>query len=85
MAIFQLANWRGPVPNKNVGAMVRPFKGLVLHIQQGNENERIVVPQPGVAGLGAFRQSEDRRAWTWVDTNDKAWAQVAGNSSLDQP
>ncbi len=82
VAIFQLARWRGPVPNKNVGAMVRPFKGLVLHIQQGNENGTDSwFHNPASQVSAHFGNPKTGGLDQWVDTNDKAWAQVAGNSA----
>jgi hypothetical protein len=60
--------------------MVRPFHGLVLHIEQGTEagtdswfhnKSSQVSAHFGNPKTGALDQ--------WVDTDDKAWAIVAGN------
>ena len=82
MAIFQQAKWRGPVPNCNVGGMVRPFQGLVLHIQEGTENGTDSwFHNPASQVSAHFGNPKTGGLDQWVDTNDKAWAQVAGNKS----
>lgn len=82
MAIFQQAKWRGPVPNCNVGAMVRPFQGLVLHIQEGTESGTDSwFHNPASQVSAHFGNPKTGGLDQWVDTNDKAWAQVAGNKS----
>jgi hypothetical protein len=82
MALFNLANWRGPVPNMNTSVMVRPLQGLVLHIEQGTEagtNEWFHNPGAGVSAH--FGNPKSGNLDQWVDTNDKAWAQGAGNAT----
>lgn len=80
MSRFDHATWRGPVPNMNAGQMLRSFQGLVLHIEQGTESgtdnwfhnpASAVSAHFGSPKLGPLDQ--------WVDTDDLAWAQVAGN------
>jgi hypothetical protein len=82
VAIFQLANWRGPVPNMNPGGMVRPFMGLVLHVEEGTESGTDSWFHSASAQVSAhFGNPKTGSLDQWVDTNDKAWAQVAGNNS----
>lgn len=82
MAVFQQAKWRGPVPNCNAGGMVRPFQGLVLHIQEGTENGTDSwFHNPASQVSAHFGNPKTGGLDQWVDTNDKAWAQVAGNKS----
>jgi hypothetical protein len=82
MARFHLANWRGPIPNMNTGGMVRPLRGLVLHIQEGTEaGTDATFHDPNLANPRSahFGNPQAGRLDQWVDTNDMAWAQVAGN------
>ena len=82
MAVFQLANWRGPVPNKNDAGMVRPLQGLVLHVQQGTEKGTDGwFHDPSSQVSAHFGNPKSGTLDQWVDTNDVAWAQVAGNTS----
>ncbi len=82
MARFQLAQWRGPVPNMNSGGMVRPFKGLVLHIEQGSESGTDSWFHNPAAQVSAhFGNPKSGGLDQWVDTDDTAWAQVAGNTT----
>ena len=70
------------MPNKNVGAMVRPFQGLVLHIMEGTETGTDSwFHSPSAQVSAHFGNPKTGGLDQWVDTNDKAWAQVAGNSS----
>lgn len=81
MPRFPKAKWRGPVPNRTPSAMIRPIMGLVLHVEQGTE-----------AGSDSWFHNSKAQASAhfgnplagpldqWVDTNDKAWAEVAGNA-----
>lgn len=80
MALLQQANWRGPVPNRNESGMTRPFQGLVLHIQEGTESGTDSWFHNPAAQVSAhFGNPKSGVLDQWVDTNDKAWAQVAGN------
>lgn len=82
MAIFTSANWRGPVPNMNAGAMARPFSGLVLHIQQGTESGTDGwFHNPSSKVSAHFGNPKSGPLDQWVDTDDLAWAQAAGNSA----
>lgn len=80
MARFQLARWRGPVSNRTVGGMVRPIQGLVLHIQQGTENGTDTWFHNSASQVSAhFGNPKSGTLDQWVDTDDVAWAEVAGN------
>jgi hypothetical protein len=82
MAQFQSANWLGPVPNCNTGGMVRPFQGLVLHIEVGTESgTNSWFHDPSSQVSAHFGNPKTGGLDQWVDTNDVAWAQVAGNTS----
>lgn len=82
MALFSSAHWRGPVPNINAGNMKRPFKGLVLHIQQGTEvGTDATFKNPSTQVSAHFGNPKTGGLDQWVDTNDVAWAEVAGNST----
>lgn len=81
MARFAKATWRGPVPNENHGGMGRPIMGLVLHVEQGSEAGTDgwfhQAPAKASAHFGnPLRGPLDQ----WVDTDDEAWAEMAGNS-----
>jgi hypothetical protein len=81
MARFQFARWRGPVPNMNSGGMVRPFQGLVLHIEQGTESGTDTWFHNPAAQVSAhFGNPKSGGLDQWVDTDDTAWAEVAGNT-----
>jgi hypothetical protein len=80
MSRFDKANWRGPVPNMNAGQMVRPFQGLVLHIEQGTEIGTDGWFHNPASGVSAhFGNPKVGTLDQWVDTDDLAWAQMAGN------
>jgi hypothetical protein len=74
------ATWKGPIPNKSVGGMSRPLQGLVLHVIVGTlEAADSIFKNPSRDASAHFGVGKDGRLWQWVDTNDKAWAQMAGN------
>lgn len=80
MARYSGATWRGPVPNMDAGQMNHPVKGLILHIEQGTESGTDAWFHNPVAKASAhFGSSKDGQLDQWVDTDDKAWAIVAGN------
>jgi peptidoglycan hydrolase-like protein with peptidoglycan-binding domain len=61
--------------------MVYPLLGLVLHREQGTEsgtNEWF--HNPGAQASAHFGNPKAGPLDQWVDTRDKAWAEVAGNS-----
>jgi hypothetical protein len=80
MARWKEANWYGS-PNETPGGMDSVPLGLVLHIEEGTER--------GTESWFANRSSKcsshfgvwkDGRVDQFVDTRDKAWAEVAGNA-----
>lgn len=76
------ARWRGPVPNKTAGGMVRPFMGVVLHIEQGTEaGTDAWFHNPAAQASAHFGNPKHTKGLDqFVDTDDKAWAEMAGNS-----
>jgi len=81
MARFPKATWRGPIPNKTPSSMQRPILGLILHVEQGSEHGTDVWFHNSQAQASAhFGNPQTGPLDQWVDTNDKAWAEVAGNS-----
>lgn len=79
MARFPGATWRGPVPNYTPGGM-RSHRGLVLHIQQGSEaGTDAWFHNPSSQVSAHFGNPKTGRLDQWVDTDDRAWAEVAGN------
>jgi hypothetical protein len=80
MPRFKRARWKGPVPNRTVGGMQRPILGLVLHIQEGTEEGTDAWFHNSKAQASAhFGNPKKGRLDQWVDTDDKAWAEVSGN------
>lgn len=80
MAIYPNAIYRGPIPNKDVGGMIHPVRGLVVHIEQGTEDGTDGWFHNAKAQASAhFGVYKDGRVHQWVDTNDKAWAEAMGN------
>ena len=80
MARFDRATWRGPIPNETSGQMVRPFRGLVLHIEEGTEaGTDAWFHNPKAQASAHFGNPKDGPLDQWVDTSDKAWAVCAGN------
>ena len=81
MARYPDAHWDGPIPNETPRAMRRPILGLVLHIEQGSEaGTDSWFHNPKAQASAHFGNPKQGRLDQWVDTNDKAWAEVAGNS-----
>lgn len=63
-----------------IGGLVHPLKGLVLHIQQGYEvGTNATFHNPASKASAHFGNPKKGGLDQWVDTNDKAWAQAAGN------
>jgi len=66
--------------NFNRGGMKRPLRGLVLHIQQGTENGTFSWFNNPVARASAhFGNPKQGALEQFVDIDNVAWAQVAGN------
>jgi hypothetical protein len=81
MSRFPKATWRGPIPNKSPGKMVKPILGLILHVEQGSEKGTDSwFHNPGAQASAHFGNPLSGPLDQWVDTADKAWAEVAGNS-----
>lgn len=81
MARFSKAVWKGPTPNQSTGEMVRPILGAVLHIEQGSESgTNSWFHNPGAQASAHFGNPQSGPLQQWVDTADKAWAEVSGNS-----
>jgi hypothetical protein len=79
MARYPGAVWRGPVPNYTPGGM-RSHRGLVLHIQQGSEaGTDSWFHNPSSQVSAHFGNPKSGPLDQWVDTDDRAWAEVAGN------
>jgi hypothetical protein len=81
MARFPNATWRGPVPNQTPGGMSAHL-GLVLHIQQGTEaGTDAWFHNPSSQVSAHFGNPKQGPLDQWVDTDDRAWAEVGGNPS----
>lgn len=66
--------------NFNKGGMIRPFHGLVLHIEQGTEEGTFSWFNQSKAKASAhFGNPKLGDLEQFVDIDDVAWAQVAGN------
>jgi len=80
MARYAGATWRGDnVPNETPHAMLGHI-GLVLHIQQGTEaGTDSWFHNPSSKVSAHFGNPKTGRLEQWVDTDDRAWAEVAGN------
>jgi hypothetical protein len=84
MSQFNLANWRGPIPNMTTGGMASPIQGLILHVEEGTEagtDATFHDPNLAIPRSAHFGNPQVGRLDQWVDTRDQAWAQVAGNSA----
>lgn len=80
MALCPFANWKGPVPNRSVGGMKRPLLGLILHIEEGSEaGTDSWFHQSEAQASAHFGNPKSGKLDQWVDTDDKAWAEVSGN------
>lgn len=74
------AQWIGPTPNETVGGMVE-VRGLVLHIQEGNETgSESWFQNPAAQASSHFLNPKTGPLRQMVDTRDKAWAEAAGNA-----
>lgn len=80
MARYSGARWRGDtVPNETPHAMLGHI-GLVLHIQQGTEaGTDSWFHNPAAKVSAHFGNPKSGPLDQWVDTDDRAWAEVAGN------
>lgn len=74
-----LAQWVGPTQNENPGGMAA-IMGVVLHIQQGNQDGSISWCKNPASQVSAhFFASKSGQLVQLVDTADRAWAEAAGN------
>jgi len=80
MAVWtDLAQWRGPTPNRVPGGMVE-VRGVVVHIADGFYEGTISHQlDPATEVSSHFIVGRDGRIAQMVDTADKAWTQKAGN------
>lgn len=73
------AVWIGPTPNEDPGGMTAHL-GLVLHIQQGNEQGTEAWFQEQASQASShFLNPKTGSLRQLVDTADKAWAEANGN------
>ena len=79
MARFAGAQWR-PIPvNFTHGGMGQKL-GVVLHIMEGTLGGTDTwFRNPAAQASAHFGTGKDGEIFQWVDTDDKAWAQKAGN------
>jgi hypothetical protein len=80
VSICPFAEWKGPVPNMNKGGMVAHPHGLVPHVIVGSlRSADMIFHQASQQKSAHFGVGKDGHLVQWVDTEDKAWAQAAGN------
>lgn len=74
-----LAQWVGPTVNE--GGTMGPIRGLILHIQQGNEQGSIAWCKNPASKVSAhFFVAKDGTIHQLVPVNRVAWAEVDGNT-----
>jgi hypothetical protein len=80
MARYPDAIWKGEVPNKRLDG-TRRHNGLILHIEQGTEaGTDSWFHNPASQASAHFGNPKSGAPLDqWVDTDDAAWAQAAGN------
>lgn len=79
MARFSGAEWIGPTPNETPGGQV-DVHGLVLHIEEGSHAGSVSwFKNPEAQASSHFLNPKQGRLCQMVDTNDRAWAEAAGN------
>ncbi|HEV2347601.1 MAG TPA: N-acetylmuramoyl-L-alanine amidase [Actinocrinis sp.] len=77
---LDIADWVGPTTNETPGGMEH-IVGLVLHIQQGNQQGSIAWCKNPASQVSAhFFVPKVGRPQQLVDTADEAWAQAGGNA-----
>lgn len=87
MARAPFAEWRGPISNETPNGMHDDspapglqLKGVVVHIMQGSETGTDSwFHNPKAQASAHFGVCKDGHVVQWVDTHDKAWAEVNGN------
>ena len=76
------AAWHGPVPNRWAGEFVHPARGVVLHIMEGLlDGTDQWFHEPAAEASAHFGVGRNGHIYQWVDTDDAAWAEMAGNRS----
>ncbi|WP_405019542.1 N-acetylmuramoyl-L-alanine amidase [Kitasatospora sp. NBC_00070] len=79
MARMPGTTWIGPTPNRTVGGQAAR-RGLALHIQDGSEaGSEAWFKNPEAQASSHFLNPKVGGLRQMVDTDDKAWAQAAGN------
>jgi len=74
------ATWRGPVPNKRAGGMVAHPHGLIPHVIVGSlASADLIFHQAAQQKSAHFGVGKDGTLYQWVETQDVAWAEAAGN------
>lgn len=82
MTVAPFAQWRGPIPNKTPGGMHLPSLGLVLHVMESSLAAADGwFHNPAAKASAHFGVDQDGTIVQWVEWEDKAWAEVAGNPS----
>ena len=80
MWLTDIANKHPISHNFSKGGIRKPIHGLVLHIQEGTEaGTRSWFNNPAAKASAHFGNPKVGRMEQFVDTNDMAWAQRAGN------
>jgi hypothetical protein len=78
MARMPGATWR-PVPNHTTGGQDAVY-GVVLHIMEGTlDGTDSWFRNAKAQASSHFGVGKDGRIFQWVDTADRAWAQISGN------
>lgn len=80
MARMPGATWIGPTPNQTTDGMVE-VRGLVLHIQEGNEQgSEAWFKNPAAEASSHFLNPKTGNLRQLIDTKDRAWAEAGGNA-----
>lgn len=81
MALIDLGWTYSPVVNKTVDGMGEIY-GVVVHIMDGTfDGSKSWFNNPTAQASAHFGTRKDGYAEQWVDTKDKAWAEMAGNGN----
>lgn len=77
-----IPNWTfDPVVNKTTDGMGEVY-GVVIHIMDGTfDGTKSWFNNPSAQASSHFGTGRDGHAEQWVDTKDKAWAEMAGNGN----
>jgi peptidoglycan hydrolase-like protein with peptidoglycan-binding domain len=81
VALIDLGWTYSPVVNKTVDGMSEVY-GVVVHIMDGTfDGSKSWFNNPTAQASAHFGTRKDGYAEQWVDTKDKAWAEMAGNGN----